>query len=156
LRRDAEIAMLKAIAKGKTARVERDKFKQRCAELDAQWKFIAEQNLGGEFMSHDKIEKVKEIAKQKWYRYFDRRLGLSRTESKLLDKAPPPPKGMENLLADQPDHSEAEYNLGEVLNLSIQRGTLNDYERRKINDHIVLTSEMLKEMPFPKHLGRVP
>jgi HD-GYP domain-containing protein (c-di-GMP phosphodiesterase class II) len=36
------------------------------------------------------------------------------------------------------------------------RGTLNDDERRKINDHIVLTIEMLNEMPFPKHLKKVP
>jgi len=40
--------------------------------------------------------------------------------------------------------------------MCIQRGTLNDDERRKINDHIVLTIEMLNEMPFPKHLKRVP
>ena len=46
--------------------------------------------------------------------------------------------------------------MGEVLNLCIQRGTLNDDERRKINDHIVVTIEMLNEMPFPKHLKRVP
>jgi HD-GYP domain-containing protein (c-di-GMP phosphodiesterase class II) len=156
LRRDAEIAMLKAIAKGKSARVERHKFKQRCAELDAQWRFIAENNLGGEFMSPEKQEKVKEIARQKWYRYFDRKLGLCWTESKLLDKAPPPDEGWEQVLADLPEHAEAEYHLGEVLNMCIQRGTLNDDERRKINDHIVLTIEMLNEMPFPKHLRRVP
>ncbi len=156
LRRDAEIAMLKAIAKGKSARVERHKFKQRCADLDAQWKFVAEQNLGGEFMSNDKIERLKELSKQKYYRYFDRKLGLSWTEGKLLDKNPPPDEGWENLLADLPEHSEAEYDLGEVTNMCIQRGTLNDDERRKINDHIVLTIEMLNEMPFPKHLKRVP
>jgi hypothetical protein len=95
LRRDAEITMLKAIAKGKSARVERHKFKQRCAELDAQWRFIAEQNLGGEFMSNDKQDKVKEIAKQKWYRHFDRKLGLSWTEAKLLEKTPPAAEGWE-------------------------------------------------------------
>jgi len=40
--------------------------------------------------------------------------------------------------------------------MSIQRGTLNDDERRKINDHIVLTIDMLKEKPFPKQLRKVP
>ena len=156
LRRDAEIKMLKAIAKGKNARVERKKFKDRCEELKKQWEYIAENNIGGEFMSQDKQEKVKEIAKQKYYRYFDRKLGLSWTEAKLLDKAPPPAEGWEQLLADLPEHSEAEYNLGEVLNMCIMRGTLNDDERRKINDHIVLTIEMLNDMPFPKHLKKVP
>jgi HD-GYP domain-containing protein (c-di-GMP phosphodiesterase class II) len=156
LRRDAEIQMLKSIAKGKSARVERRKFKQRCAELDTQWKFIAENNLGGEFMSPERQQQVKDIGKQRWYRYFDRKLGLCWTESKLLEKAPPPDEGWEQVLADLPEHSEAEYNLGEILNMCIQRGTLNDDERRKINDHIVLTIDMLNEMPFPKHLRRVP
>ena len=156
LRRDAEIAMLKSIAKGKSPRVERRKFKQRCAELVEQWGFIAEMNFGGEFMSQELQDKVKSIGKQKWHRNFDRKLGLSWTESKLLEKAPPPEEGWELLLADLPEHSEAEYNLGEILNMCIQRGTLNDDERGKITDHIVLTIDMLNEMPFPKHLRCVP
>ena len=156
LRRDAEIKMLKSIAKGKNARVERKKFKDRCQELKEQWTFIADCNIGGEFMSQEKQDDVKKIGKQKWYRYFDRQLGLSWTEAKLLEKAPPPEEGWEQLLANLPEHSEAEYDLGEITNMCIQRGTLNDDERRKINDHIVLTIEMLNEMPFPKHLKRVP
>ena len=156
LRRDAEIKMLKAIAKGKSARVERKKFKDRCVELTKQWEFIAESNIGGEFMSQEKQDKVKEIAKQKWYRHYDRKLGLPWAEAKLLEKAPPPAEGVESLLADLPEHAEAEYDLGEVRNMCIQRGTLNDDERRKINDHIVLTIEMLNEMPLPKHLKKVP
>ncbi len=43
-----------------------------------------------------------------------------------------------------------------VLNLNISRGTLNDSEREKINDHIVVTIDMLEKLPFPKHLKRVP
>ena len=43
-----------------------------------------------------------------------------------------------------------------VLNLNISRGTLNDSERDKINDHIVVTIDMLEKLPFPKHLKRVP
>jgi HD-GYP domain-containing protein (c-di-GMP phosphodiesterase class II) len=156
LRRDAEIKMLKAIAKGKSARVERKKFKQRCEDLQAQWKIIADANLGGEFMAKEKQDKVREIGAQTWYRYFDRSLGLSWTEAKLLERHAPPPEGEEHLLADLPEHAEGEYNLGELLNLCIARGTLNDQERLKINDHIVLTIQMLKEMPFPKHLKRVP
>ena len=155
LQRDAEIKMLKAIAKGKNARIERKKFRDKCQELNEQWKFIADSNIGGEFMSQDKQDKVREISKQKWYRHFDRKLGLSWTEASLLEKQPPPDEGWEHLLADLPEHSEAEYDLGEITNMCIQRGTLNDDERRKINDHIVLTIEMLNEMPFPKHLKRV-
>jgi len=43
-----------------------------------------------------------------------------------------------------------------VQNLNISRGTLNDAERNKINDHIVVTIKMLERLPFPKHLKRVP
>ncbi|HCX14535.1 MAG TPA: diguanylate cyclase, partial [Rhodospirillaceae bacterium] len=113
-------------------------------------------NIGGEFMSPEEQDRVRSLSKQKWYRHFDRKLGLSWTEVKSLEKQPPPEEGWEYLLSDLPEHSEAEYNLGEVTNMCIEKGTLNDDERRKINDHIVLTIEMLNELPFPKHLKRVP
>ena len=155
LRRDAEIKMLKAVAKGADEKAEKKKFKARCKELEEQWEFISETNLGGEFLPQEKQDRVKKIAPQKWYRNFDRTLGLSWTDALLIEKQPPPPKGWEQLLADLPEHSEAEYDLGEIRNLCISRGTLNDDERNKINDHIVLTIEMLEEMPFPKTLGQV-
>ena len=44
----------------------------------------------------------------------------------------------------------------EVYNLSISRGTLTHEEREVINNHIVMTIEMLEQLPFPKHLKRVP
>ncbi|MGS2742365.1 GAF and HD-GYP domain-containing protein [Halomonas sp. LS-001] len=44
----------------------------------------------------------------------------------------------------------------ELENLSIRRGTLNPAERRIIEDHMVATLDMLAELPFPKHLKRVP
>ena len=44
----------------------------------------------------------------------------------------------------------------EVYNLSIKRGTLTDEERQVINDHIVVTIDMLDQLPFPKNLKKVP
>ncbi len=44
----------------------------------------------------------------------------------------------------------------EVDNLCIKRGTLTDEEREVINNHIVMTIEMLEQLPFPKTLVRVP
>ncbi len=44
----------------------------------------------------------------------------------------------------------------EVLNLTIERGTLNTDERQIINHHIVATIAMLESLPYPKHLKRVP
>ncbi|MCY1403887.1 Cyclic di-GMP phosphodiesterase response regulator RpfG [compost metagenome] len=38
----------------------------------------------------------------------------------------------------------------------MRRGTLNEEERFKINEHIVQTLMMLTTLPLPKHLRRVP
>jgi HD-GYP domain-containing protein (c-di-GMP phosphodiesterase class II) len=56
------------------------------------------------------------------------------------------PKGVEtNFLTDD-----------ELYNLSIARGTLTAEERKIINDHIVVTIEMLQQLPYPRNLRRVP
>ena len=47
-------------------------------------------------------------------------------------------------------------NMGELYNLATRRGTLTDEDRFKINDHIVQTLIMLRSLPWPKHLSRVP
>ncbi len=44
----------------------------------------------------------------------------------------------------------------EVRNLNIAKGTLLPEEREIINDHIVITIEMLEQLPYPKHLKNVP
>ena len=44
----------------------------------------------------------------------------------------------------------------EVYNLNISRGTLTAEERKTINDHIVVTIEMLEKLPYPRNLRRVP
>ncbi len=56
------------------------------------------------------------------------------------------PKGIEsNFLLDD-----------EIYNLNITKGTLTPEERHKINHHIQATIDMLKALPFPKYLQRVP
>ena len=44
----------------------------------------------------------------------------------------------------------------ELENLSIRAGTLTAAEREIINHHIVVTIKMLKSLPWPNHLKRVP
>ena len=44
----------------------------------------------------------------------------------------------------------------EVSNLNIPKGTLTPEEREIINDHIVITIEMLEQLPYPKNLRNVP
>ena len=44
----------------------------------------------------------------------------------------------------------------EVANLSIQKGTLTDEERRLIKSHVEVSQRMLDSLPFPDHLKEVP
>jgi HD-GYP domain-containing protein (c-di-GMP phosphodiesterase class II) len=44
----------------------------------------------------------------------------------------------------------------EIENLTIRSGTLNQGERDTINHHIVSTITMLEQLPWPRHLRRVP
>lgn len=150
------------------------------AQIDDDYEFIAECNLGGEFMADDRKERVREIADRVWTRTLDDRIGIAHEELKRKEREPAkalPCK--EPLLQDRVDHiiehdsvvhaadpdnkygfkievPEQKYNLGEVYNLCIERGTLTPEERFKINDHIVQTIVMLEQLPFPRHLERVP
>ena len=45
---------------------------------------------------------------------------------------------------------------GEILNLCVSRGTLNEHERQIINSHIQVTIDMLESLKFPRKLQRVP
>jgi len=47
-------------------------------------------------------------------------------------------------------------NEDEVMNLSIRKGTLNNDERKIMEGHMVHTLNMLEQLPFPRHLQRVP
>jgi HD-GYP domain-containing protein (c-di-GMP phosphodiesterase class II) len=44
----------------------------------------------------------------------------------------------------------------EVYNLSIRKGTLNTEDRKKIEEHALVSIEMLRELPFPKKMQHVP
>ena len=44
----------------------------------------------------------------------------------------------------------------EMRNLNIPKGTLLPEEREIINEHIVITIEMLEQLPYPKNLKNVP
>jgi HD-GYP domain-containing protein (c-di-GMP phosphodiesterase class II) len=150
------------------------------AQLDDDFEFIAECNLGGEFMEEERLTRVRKIAGYEWTRTLNDRIGVSFEEAQRKSRSPAPMLPVvECLLADRADHiiehdivihsadpdnrygfdidvPEHKYNLGEVYNLCITRGTLTAEERFKINDHIVQTIVMLENLPFPRHLERVP
>ena len=135
LKRDAQINLLK-----RELKIERDdslskkeklikiknlksKYSKKLRELKSDLEFIKESNIGGEFMSGEKKDRVHNISNYHWK-----------------------PNGkIENFLSED-----------EVYNLTIPRGTLTAEERKVINDHIVVTINMLEELPYPKHLKNVP
>lgn len=57
---------------------------------------------------------------------------------------------------DAEGHQQPLLTDGELENLCIRRGTLNHKERKIIEGHMTATLDMLGELPFPKHLQRVP
>ncbi|THB71718.1 MAG: hypothetical protein D6E12_00825 [Desulfovibrio sp.] len=146
-------------------------------EIKDDFTFIAECNLGGEFMDQDKIERVHEIARKTWIRHLDNRLGLGHLEVERYSKKASDLPREEHLLSDRPEHiferrefnsqgdslidfamdtPEHHYNLGEIYNLCIKRGTLTAEERYKINEHIIATIRMLEKLPYPNNMTRIP
>lgn len=178
LLRDAEIERLRDIHERGVPRPEADaRYEARHAQLQDDFAFVAECNLGGEFMAPERIERLQRIAANTWWRHFDDRLGLSHEEAERYGSEPAAAlPAQEALLADKPHHiiprgpkmsldprygfqvkvPEHLYHHGELHNLSIGRGTLTEEERYKINEHIIQTIVMLERLPFPKSLRRVP
>ena len=179
LKRDAEIACLKAIAAGEPEAPARTRLSETLAQLDDDFAFIAECNEGGEFMAPEKLARLQAIAARTWTRTLDDRIGISHEEKARKERTPAPELPVqEALLADKPEHvferqardrmppdnkwgfrmpvPEVLYNKGERYNLGVARGTLSEEERYKINEHIVQTLIMLTQLPFPKHLRNVP
>ncbi len=181
LKRDAEIAFYRDLRDGKGGEIElRARLDARLRRLDEDFAFVAECNLGGEFMAPERVERLHDIAAETWVRSLDDTLGLSHDEAGRYPAGHPGPPVVEHLLADRDHHRishDREQNemsthyedmgfnmlpppfkadLGELHNLAIGRGTLTAEDRFKINDHIVQTIFMLNALPFPKHLRRVP
>jgi HD-GYP domain-containing protein (c-di-GMP phosphodiesterase class II) len=179
LKRDAEIACWKHVGGGGDRAAAVAALERERATLDEEFAFVAGCNEGGEFMDPAKVERLHAIARRRWLRTLDDRIGLSHEEKARKDRTPAPALPVEEpLLADRPEHviarmpgdampadnpwgfrlevPEHQYNRGELYNLAIARGTLTEEERYVINHHIVQTIIMLSQLPFPKHLRGVP
>lgn len=176
--RDAQIEYLQAQLDGKDKEESLNILQTKQAKLTDDFTFIANTNIGGEFMDKDKQERVREIANKEWTRNFDDSLGLGEIEILRYDKelAQTLP-ATEKLLSDKKQHiikrttfdyesyekngfkedvPENLYNYGEVYNLCIAKGTLSVEERYKINEHVILSIKMLEKIPFPDHMTRIP
>jgi HD-GYP domain-containing protein (c-di-GMP phosphodiesterase class II) len=146
-------------------------------QLDEDFAFVAHCNIGGEFMDDESLERIKTISQYQWKRTIDDQLGVSWVEKQRAGEPAELPV-MEPILSDKTVHEvpwpqnvnpkdvwqekfvlqpgKLKYNRGEIYNLSIRRGTLNDEERFVINDHIIQTITMLNRLPYPEHLKNVP
>ena len=173
--RDLEVLYYQKLLDGKE-RDELDKWLEiEKKSLKDNFEFIANCNIGGEFMSDDYISRIQEIAKITWNKNFDDTLGISQAERDRL--SPHDENEVEHILSDKFNHiiertryfqDEYEkdgfkgtvpkhlYNLGEIYNLTVRKGTLSQEERFKINEHIIMTIKMLDQLPFPEQLKRIP
>ena len=177
--RDAEIDYYKAISKGVAApEALAGQLVRRQDELRKAFAFVAQCNIGGEFMSDDRLERLGEIGRQTWMRHFDDRLGVSQAELARKPQGPQVLPVKERLLADKAEHlvrrqsngfsfeetiqgfamdvPTFEANHGELVNLGIPKGTLTSEERFTINNHIIQTIRMLSTLPWPHELRQVP
>jgi len=179
LKRDAEITCWQQIADGGNKQQLLDDLTKQNKALDDDFAFIAECNVGGEFMADEKIERLQALAEKTWKRTLDDNLGLSWEElNRKQDKKDVSLPVVERLLADKIEHliarheidkipednrwgfkvdtPEYKYNRGELYNLSVKKGTLSEEERYMINGHMVQTIIMLNNLPYPKSLRNVP
>ncbi|RLQ21697.1 HAMP domain-containing protein [Seongchinamella sediminis] len=177
LSRDAELEYWAAVQRNPTKKAEYEAALEKTQQqLQDDFAFVAECNVGGEYLDESKQQRLVEIAQKTWQRRFDNQLGLSPVEEFRQPQETPEPPVTEQLLADKPEHiiertrstdydpklginmdvPEHLYNLGEVYNLSVSRGTLTAEDRFKINEHMISTIKMLESLPFPEELKNVP
>ena len=116
LERDAKIEYLEK-------KIEKKEYKDKLLKYKNDFTFLQTANIGGEFMSDDKIERLIDISKHIYISDGE--------ECPLLTE-------------------------DELKNLSIKKGTLTQKEREIINNHAKVSLDMLKALPFPKKLKRIP
>ena len=178
LYRDAQIVYLEEQLHNKDKKQSLEKLHATQNKLIEEFEFLASANMGGEYMSEEKQERIKSIAKREWTRNFDDRLGLADVELLRYEgiEAQQTPV-IERLLNDKQEHlikrvnfdyesykadgfkeevPQYLYNYGEIYNLCVEKGTLTHEERFKINEHVIMTIKMLEQIPFPSQLNKIP
>jgi HD-GYP domain-containing protein (c-di-GMP phosphodiesterase class II) len=175
--RDLEIEGLKRKLAGEDENIVNAQIEKEKEALKKDFEFIAKCNIGDNFVNDEDRERLNNIAKKTWKRNFDKNLGLSQDETSRLPSEGEKLPVVEQLIDDKPEHlikrenfdlqkytskgftmkiPERLYNLGEIYNLSIPKGTLTEEERFKINEHIIASIQMLENLPFPEELKNVP
>jgi len=174
--RDAEIDYWQQCAQADHDNKElKEKLQRYQQQLQDDFAFIAKCNIGSESIDEADIERLQLLAQTTWQRHFNDRLGLSPVEEQRYSSPPSVLPVTETLLNDKADHiiertqstdydpklgikmtiPKHLYNLGELYNLRVSRGTLTTEDRFKINEHMISTIKMLENLPFPAELSKV-
>jgi hypothetical protein len=106
LLRDAEIDAHRRRLSGQTDETALEaQLEESQRQIADDFAFVAECNVGGEFMADEKIERLDRIAARTWTRHLDDRLGISQDEATLKNRTPAPTlPAVEQVLADKPEH----------------------------------------------------
>ena len=157
LRRDAHIEYLqKRLQRIDTKENLQAEFVAKVKKLNDDFEFIGRCNIGDKPLSTSDIERLDKISELSFVRYFNRMTGLSWSEKKLINKTSTYTNPeVEHILQDRPEQLSTPYNSGELTNIKIPQGTINDKERSKINEHITTTINILKSLPFPTELSNI-
>lgn len=177
LKQQAHTDYWKAVSQGSDAVFEKLRRDKTLIGLDDDFAFVAECNIGSEFMNDSKSERLQSIAQLTWKRTIDDQIGISWVEKDRCDSSQALPV-TEFMLSDKAVHKvawplghnpkdtweqpfnlvpgEYQYDRGELYNLSVRVGTLTSEERFIINNHIVQTIHMLEKLPYPEHMKNVP
>ena len=176
--RDVEILVLEKQIKGEDIAELQEYKENEHKRLMDDFAFVATANIGGEYMSEERKQHIKTISERTWTRHFDDRLGLSDNElMRYKDEEKKVLPAEESLLSDKSEQiieridfdeegykaqgfklqvPEHLYNYGEIYNLCIERGTLTEEERFKIQEHVIMSIKMLEQLPFTDDMKRIP
>ena len=157
LRRDAHIEYLqKRLQNIDTKENLQAEFVAKIKKLTEDFDFIGKCNTGEIPLTDQDLKRLDEISKLKFTRTFSRMVGLSWRDKKHIpssEKYSLPE--VEYVIQNRPEQTSDHYNQGELTNLKIPQGTINDEERKKINEHIISTIDILKSLPFPSELENI-
>ena len=157
LRRDAHIEYLqKRLQNIDTKENLQAEFVAKIKKLTEDFDFIGKCNTGEIPLTDQDLKRLDEISKLKFTRTFSRMVGLSWRDKKHIpssEKYSLPE--VEYVIQNRPEQTSDHYNQGELTNLKIPQGTINDEERKKINEHTVSTIDILKSLPFPSELENI-
>jgi len=173
--RDAKIAYYKAVLEGTPHERANAEYERTKAQLQSDFAFIAELNLGETEVSDEDCQRLYKISTITWERNFSKYIGISWQERERLMEAHGEEKlpATERLLYDGLEHKiprsvsdlklykeekikmeipELLYNKGELYNLCIPLGTITKEEKFKIQEHAIHTLKILKELPWSDKL----